>query len=467
MRTRRAAAAGVVSAMVALALATERTPVGAQGQRGTASPSAVVVALTGARVIDGTGRAPLESATVLINNGRNQAVGAPSAVTIPAGATRVDLSGKTIMPGLINAHGHLNSTTDWKIPIRDQFLQRLRLNSDYGITTIFNLGSFKPADDDPVVLALRDEQEQGPLDRARVYTAGHVFGAAPGNGPPNYPTLTPDEARRTVDRLADLKVDLIKIRIDSAPTDSTPETYAAVIDEAHARGLRVAVHLFYLKDAKFMLEKGVDILAHSVRDQDVDQAFIATLMSRNIPYIPTLTREVSVFGYETRPAFFDDPFFRRGLPLYSREVEILSDPARQEAMRNNPAVQAFKKALQQATRNLKSVSDAGGQIAFGTDTGAAGGSGLSVPGRWQGYFEHVELEMMVQAALTPMQALVAATSGAAKAMKLDGQLGTIAPGKWADLLVLNANPLIDIKNTRQINSVWIAGRRLMPSTGTN
>jgi imidazolonepropionase-like amidohydrolase len=406
------------------------------------APAATTVALTGARVIEGTGRAPLEQATLLIRNARVEAVGAPAAVRIPAGAVRVDMSGKTIMPGLINAHAHLNVDKDSTLSVRDQLIQRLRLYGQYGITTAVSLGS-TPADE-LESLKLRDEQAFGTLDRARLYTGGL-----------NAVGKTPDEARKSVDRLADLKVDIIKFHINGTPNDMTPEIYGAIIDESRKKGLRTAVHIFYLKDAVAAVEKGVDIIAHSVRDQDVDAAFAATLKSRNIGYIPTLTRDLSVFVYETTPAFFKDPFFLRGMSVYRREMEMLSDPAYQEKIRNSKEAQAIKPALQQANRNLKRLSDAGVMIAMGTDSGAANN-----PGRWQGYFEHVELEMMVKAGLTPMQALVAATGGAARVMKLDGQLGTLQPGKSADLVVLNANPLTDIRNTQKIDSVWIGGRRL-------
>jgi imidazolonepropionase-like amidohydrolase len=164
-----------------------------------------------------------------------------------------------------------------------------------------------------------------------------------------------------------------------------------------------------------------------------------------------------VFVYESRPSFFDDPFFLRGTNLYRFEMNVLSDPKRQETVRNNKNAQAIKTALEQNLKNFKILSDAGVAVAMGTDTGAAGPNNY---GRWQGYFEHVELEYMVKAGLTPMQTIVAATSGAAKVMKLDSDLGSIQAGKQADLLVLNANPLTDIKNTQQINSVWIGGRRL-------
>jgi imidazolonepropionase-like amidohydrolase len=399
------------------------------------------IALTGARVIDGTGAAPLAQATIVITNGRIAAVGAPAAVTIPAGATRIDMSGKTIMPGMINAHAHLNIDSEVKTPVRDQLVQRLRTYADFGVTTAVSLGS-TPADEQEG-LTLRDEQAHGTLDRARLFTGGV-----------NAVGKTPEEARKSVDRLANLKVDIIKYHINGNPNDMTPDVYGALVEQSHRRGLRTAVHVYYLKDAIAALDKGSDIIAHSVRDQDVDERFITTLKTRNVGYIPTLTRDLSVFVYETRPAFFDEPFFRRGIALYRKEVDVLSDPARQQKTRNDQQAQSIKPALQQAMKNLKILSDGGVSIAMGTDSGAANN-----PGRWQGYFEHVELEYMIKAGMTPMQVLVAATGGAARVMKLDG-LGTIQSGKWADLLVLNANPLADIRNTRQIHSVWVGGHRL-------
>jgi imidazolonepropionase-like amidohydrolase len=195
------------------------------------------------------------------------------------------------------------------------------------------------------------------------------------------------------------------------------------------------------------------VLAHSVRDQDVDAELIAAIKRRNVGYIPTFTRDLSVFVYESTPAFFSDPFFQRHADSYRAQMARVSDPAAQERVRNNPEAQSFKKALEQGSRNLKILSDAGVRIAMGTDTGAA-------LGRWQGYFEHLELEMMVKAGMTPMKVLVAATGDAARVIGRDKELGTLEVGKHADFVVLNANPLADIRNTRQIESVWIAGRRL-------
>jgi len=411
-----------------------------------APTSTGVVALTGARIIDGTGRAPLQQGTIIVNKGVIEAVGPAAAVKIPAGATRVDLSGKTVIPGLINAHAHLNVDQGAGLPVRDDLIRRLKTYAMYGITSAVSLGS-RPADE-LEGLKLRDEQTHVTLDRARLYTGGL-----------NAVGKTPDEARKSVDRLADLKVDVIKYHINGNPNDMTPDIYGALVDEAKKKGLRTFVHVFYLKDAKSAVEKGTDVLAHSIRDQDVDPAFVAELKRRNIGYIPTLTRDLSVFVYETKPAFLDEPFFRKGIALYGREVDQLSSPASQQKVRNDKEAQAIKQALQQANRNLKILSDAGVPIAMGTESGAEGN-----PGRWQGYFEHVEMEMMAKAGMTPMQVIVAATGGAARVTKVDQKIGTIEPGKWADLLVLNANPLDDIRNTRQIHSVWVGGQRI---TGGN
>ena len=416
------------------------------------APAGGVTALTGARVIDGTGAAPLESATILVRDGRIDAVGAASAVRIPDGAVRVDLTGKTVMPGMINAHGHVqkgfNNSTP--ISIREDLTRRLRMYSAYGVTTVVNLGA--NPDDEVETIRLRDEQHTPGLDRARVYTSGGSVRR----------WKTPEEARKDVDRVVGLKVDVVKFHFDDPPNNMAPEVWGAIVEQAKQRKMRVVPHIFYLRDAKAAVLKGVDALGHSVRDQDVDQELIAAMKARNVGYIPTLTREVSVYVYETTPAFFKDPFFLRGMSLYRDHYNIVSAPAYQEKIRNDAAAQSIKKALVQAQRNLKILSDAGIPIAFGTDSGVPNNATF---GRWEGDFEHVVLELMVEAGLTPMQALTAATGTSARVSNLD-QLGTIARGKAADFIVLDANPLQDIRNTRQINSVWIAGRRLA-APGTN
>jgi len=435
LRTFTRLAAVAVLILLVVSVASERSTAQA--------PQGGVTALTGVRIIDGTGRAPIEQGTIVISNGRITAAGAASSVQIPTGATRVDLAGKTVMPGMVNAHAHVQNLTK-TMPMRDDLVRRLRMYASYGVTTAVSLGQVTE-EEQAEVIKLRDEQDRIALDRARVYTSG----------PSIRNQKTPDEVRQTVNRYADAKVDRIKTHVAN---NMTPEVYAALIEQAHKRGLRANAHIFYLKEAEMVLERGVDVIAHSVRDVDVTPAFIAAMKKRNVGYIPTLTRDLSLIVYETTPAFFKDPFFLRGISVFGEQVELLSTPGYQQKMRENPQTQMIKVALAQGTKNLKLLSDAGVTIALGTDSGTD-------EGRWQGYFEQVELEMMAKAGMTPMQVIVAATGDAAKVSKLD-HVGTIAAGKAADLVVLDANPLQDILNTRKISSVWIAGRRL-GTAGTN
>jgi imidazolonepropionase-like amidohydrolase len=305
------------------------------------------------------------------------------------------------------------------------------------VTTVFSLGG-----EQAPVFAARDAQSTAALDRARVYVSGPVL--APNSA---------EEARAQVADVARQRADLVKIRVDDnlgTTPKMTPEVYRAVIAEAHRRGLRVAAHLFYLADAKSLLEAGVDLIAHSVRDVDVDAALISALKTAGVCYTPTLMREVSTFVYESTPDFFSDPLF---LAHANAEwVSTLKEPARQQAMRASASAQRYKAALEIANRNVKRLSDAGIPIAMGTDTGPTG--------RFQGYFELMELELMVKAGLTPRQALSSATRDAARCLKVERDLGTLEPGKWADFVALDANPLSDISNVRRIASVWIAGNRV-------
>lgn len=396
----------------------------ATGQRAALAQGATR-AFTGIRLIDGTDRPPIPNATIVVRNGRIVAAGPAARVTVPAGAERIALDGKVVIPGIINAHGHVNGARD------------LDTYAAYGVTTVYSLGG-EPAD----VFAARRSQDGATLARSRVFVAGPVITAT-----------TPDEARAQVAAVAAQHVDIAKIRVDDnlgTTAKMPPEVYRAVIEASHAHGLRLAAHLFYLGDAKSLLAAGADLVAHSIRDADVDAAVIAQLRNRQVCVSPTLMREVSTFVYESTPDFFRDSLF---LSHANREwMATVQEPARQEAMRRSPAAQRYKAALDVASRNLKALSDAGVTIAMGTDTGPMG--------RFQGYFELMELELMAKAGLTPRQVLAAATRDAARCMQLDRDLGTIEVGKWGDFVVLDADPLADIANVRRIHSVWIAGNKV-------
>jgi imidazolonepropionase-like amidohydrolase len=404
-----------------------------------AAAAADTKVFTGARLLDGSGAAPVENAVLVVRDGLVVAVGPSGRVQVPAGAQRFDLSGKTLMPGLINAHGHVGETVGLRsgpeLYTRENVLRQLGLYARYGITTIISLGG-----DAEAGFALRESASTAGAGRARLYVAGPVIVAT-----------TPEEARARVDAVASLRPDFVKIRVDdnlgTTPKMPAP-VYRAVIEQAHKHGLRVAAHLFYLEDAKGLLEAGVDFLAHSIRDRDVDEDVIRQLKQRDVCLCPTLMREVSTFAYESEPAFFADPFFLRDADAVV--LAELRDPKRQEAMRNSRSAQAYKTALAVASRNLKKLAIAGVRIAMGTDTGP--------PARFQGYFEHEELSLMAKAGLTPRQILASATGEVAKCLGLAGQLGTLVPGAKADFVVLGANPLDDIRNSRTILAVWVGGQ---------
>ena len=419
-------------AFVAALLAVASGTLGAQTPSGTR-------AFTGARVIDGTDRPPIDNATILVKDGRVTVVGPGARVAIPPGAERIALAGKTIVPGLVNAHGHVGNTVGLEQGhySAGNVTRDLLTYARYGVTTVFSLG-----DDQQAGIDIRDAQRTPALNRARLFVAGPVL--AP---------KTPEEAIKLVDADAAMKVDIVKIRVDDnlgTTPKMSPDIYKAVIDQAHKRNLRVAVHLFYLDDAKGVLDAGADFIAHSIRDKDVDGAIINMLKRRSVCYCPTLTRELSTFVYESTPAWFADPLFAKYAD--PQTVDLLKQPARQEQVRNSRSAQRYKVALDQASRNLKKLVDGGVTIAMGTDTGP--------PARFQGYFELMELEMMAKAGLTPKQVLLAATRDAARCQKVDAELGTLEPTKWADFVVLDADPLADISNVRKISDVYVAGNKV-------
>jgi imidazolonepropionase-like amidohydrolase len=258
--------------------------------------------------------------------------------------------------------------------------------------------------------------------------------------------------RADAQRNADLGVDFLKLRVDDnlgASSKMPWDAVAAVMDVGREHDIPVATHLFYLEDAKRLLELGSGMIAHSVRDTAVDQEFIASLREHDVCYVPTLVREVSTFVYAERPDWFDDPFFLSHADM--AEVERVSDAGFMQRMASSGSAAAYRVALEQAQRNLKVLQDAGVRIAMGTDAGPAG--------RFPGFFEHEELQLMVDAGLTPEQTLRAATGVAAGCIGLD-DVGTLEPGNWADFIVLRQNPLQDIQATRTLERVYVAGQQV-------
>lgn len=396
-------------------------------------------AFLGAKIIDGTGGAPMERGVLIVRDGRILAVGEVGQVNLPQGARVVDVSGKVIMPGLINGHGHIGGTVGLQGNrySRENVLRDLRLNARYGVTTVVSLGG-----DEKASVEIRETENTPALKRARLRVAGPVVVGR-----------EPEAAMIMVDANVQLDVDFIKIKVDGAAGSRqrmSQDVFTAVIGYSQARGVPVASHLYYLDDARELIAAGVDYIAHSIRDRIVDDAFIVQAKAAGVYYCPTLMRDVSTYIYESEPDFFADPLFLS--EMGPGILDQLRDPERQASVRANKRAQANKEALRVALVNLKKLADAGVPIVMGTDGGP--------PGRFQGYFEHLEMEMMVeQAGLSPMQVIVAATGGAAESLKLS-EVGTLVAGNWADFIVLAEDPLIDIANTRSFESVWIAGNEV-------
>lgn len=393
----------------------------------------------GARLVDGTGAAPVDNVVIVVRGDKiAQITTMAEPGTIRADAERVDLRGRTIMPGFVNAHGHVADTSGLKagpeLYTRENLARQLRLYAKYGVTTVYSLGG-----DGPEGAALRKDRLP---DGSRLFIAGPVI-----------TSTTADAAAADVEKISALGVDFLKFRVDDnlgASKKMPKEAWKTVIDRGHAKKIPIAAHMFYLDDAKDLLREGADLLAHSVRDKPIDDEFIRLAKERDVCVVPTLTREVSTFVYESTPAWFTDEFFVRHADKAT--VEQLKEPARQEQMRKSPAAQKYKVALDVASANLKKMKDAGVRIAFGTDTGP--------PARFQGYFEHMELELMVKAGLTPMEAIVSATGEAARCMKNSSGLGTLKAGAPADFVIYREDPTKDIRAARSIESVWIAGTRI-------
>lgn len=419
------------------------------------SLSAEVKVLKNFTLIDGTGRAPAPNSAMIIDAGRITWVGPVAQLKAPAGAESVDLAGKFVMPGIINLHGHLGATVDLKQSADNlteaNVEKNLKTYASYGVTTVLSMGT-----DKDLVLGMRDKQRAGRPGETRIYSAGQGFiykGGYGGLAGVNEGVSTPAEVNKQLDALAAKKVDMVKLWMDDHLGEQKKMPYEigkAIIDGAHKRNLPVSAHIFYLADAKKLVEYGVNGLAHSVRDLPVDQELIDSMKKHGTWQLAgTLSREGTMFVYAKTPPFANDPFFTRGVS--PEVVRTLKSPEYQKAQAADPHFAHYAEFLETAKKNLKRMADAGVKLGFGTDSGP--------PGRFPGYLEHWEMELMVQAGLTPSQVIQAATKNSAEFLKAK-DLGTLEKSKWADLIVLDKNPLDDIKNSRTINAVYIAGNRV-------
>jgi imidazolonepropionase-like amidohydrolase len=398
----------------------------------TANATAQVTVLTHATVIDGAGAAPQKDVTIVMENGRIRDVGPSSKMPVPAGATVVDLTGKFITPGIINAHGHVGAKTE----------PQLRQYALYGVTTTTSMQT-----DPDEVVQVREAQKRGELRGARISTVKYRFA-------PDPEVVTTQQARAKVDETVAAGADYIKVWVDSGfgtRAKLTPEFCAAVLEQARKHGKLTFGHAYELSDARMLVERGLNVLAHNIRDREVDSDFIAVLKQRNVTLIPTLIRDEFLFVYGEAPAWIDDPFFLKFVP--TERLAVLKTKIRDEQAKN-PQRALFKAGFEMNKINLKKLSDGGVRIALGTDSGGAADRFFI-----QGYSEHREMELMVQSGLTPMQVIQSFSKGASEALGIEKEFGTLAKGKAADLLVLDKNPLDSITNMRTIQTIYLGGKK--------
>ena len=377
------------------------------------APAGGVTAFEGTRLIVGDGSV-IDNATLVVDGARIFQAGRAADVSVPAGANRVNLAGKTVMPAIIDAHVHLS-------PTREMITRDLKRRGYFGVSAALSLGTDKYD-----VLDMRSQVIPG---AARFFSAGRgITMPEPGRITVPHWITTEEEGRKVVQELAAQKVDIVKVWVDTRDDKYKkvpPEIYGPMIDEAHKLGLRVTAHIFNMEDAKGLMRANLDAFAHGVRDKDVDEETVAMFKARpNLILTPNLPDR----GVKT-----DLSWLKPGLP--AAEFEKL------EAANNDKAREQAFFGIQ--SRNLAKMNAAGVRITLGTD----GNRPWAV---------HEEMEDMTLSGMTPMQVIVAATRNGAEFLRMS-DAGTLSAGKSADFIVLDANPLDDIKNTRKIASVYLRG----------
>jgi len=433
----------VLSAACSTSVATQEPPA-----------SGTATLFEGARLITGDGNPPIETSAFLVEQNRFTRVGKRGEVQAPTGAARVDLTGKTVIPALIDAHSHIgymkNLSSGPQNYTRENILDHMHRFAYFGVAASQAMGS----DFGELPYQLHDELFNGKYpDAARFLTAGRGLAPEDEVRPDNmrhsaYTIRTEDDIRRAVQELAARKVTILKTWVDDrggTVRKLTPQLYGAIINEAHKRNMRVAVHATDLADAKGLLRAGIDIFAHMI--SDVDDELVALFKQH-----PN-TAVLLALGGPRRTIYapwIDPPNQLVRETVLPEQIQRLQERL---AGTKPDALQRARVAWDKLARGIARLNAAGVRIGLGTDGGGQTGD------QFIGWTAHTEMENMVAAGMTPAQVVVAATKTSAEILGLD-ELGMVAAGKSADFVVLDANPLDDITNSRKISSVYLRGHAI-------